>query len=307
MKLFANRTVRIALALVFISACVILLNSPAGISQTRRTDSSSKPAAKLPFEPTEELVYVAEFSRSLLKKVDVAEFRFTANRQPLVEKTSAQSFSGKSSTPYVLKLTGDVSSKGFFSKLFNLRFRERVESLVDPGAFTVRSTKRIDEQGKRARTSETTYQDGKLVWVEKDPNDPNRPPRNVETQFAGQIQDILSAIYYLRTQQLEVGKTFEVTVSDSGAIYRIPVQVIEKRRRKTVLGRVDTIRLDPQVFGPDRLIAEGGQFSIWLTDDYRHVPVSGRIKLTYGTFDITLRKITQNGPTSESLAAVDQH
>ncbi len=34
-----------------------------------------------PFEPSEELVYVAEFSRSLLKKIDVADFRFSARRR----------------------------------------------------------------------------------------------------------------------------------------------------------------------------------------------------------------------------------
>ncbi len=54
--------------------------------------------------------------------------------------------------------------------------------------------------------------------------------------FAGQVQDLLSAIYFLRTQPLTVGKSFEVTVSDSGRVYQVPVQVLEKKRKKTVLG-----------------------------------------------------------------------
>jgi len=303
MKFFENQKLRAALLSSLFLSCVVVAGSYRATAQTRRTEPGSKSAAKLPFEPAEDLVYVAEFSRAVLKKVDVAEFHFTASRQTAVEKVSAQLSPDKRTIPYVLKFTGDVSSKGFFTKLFNLRFREQVESLVDPSAFSVRSTKRIDEQGKRARISQTTYQDGKVIWTETDPNDPNRPARNVETKFGGQIQDVLSAIYYLRTQPLDVGKTFEVTVTDSGEVYRIPVKVIEKRRRKTVLGRVDTVRVDPQVFGPDRLIAEGEQFSIWLTDDYRRVPVSGRIKLKYGTFDITLRKITQNNSATEPLAA----
>ena len=274
-------------------------NEPAGPGSTARS-SQARPH---PFEPTEELVYVAEFSRALLKKVDVADFRFTASKQPSVQKVSDPGLAQeRGSDPYLLKFTGDVSSKGFFAKLFNLRFHERIESLVDPATFTVTRTKTVDEQGKRARISETLYGDGKVRWIETDPNDSSRTPREAIATFAGQVQDILSAIYYLRTQPLEVGKSFEITVSDSGVIYRVPVRVIEKKRKKTVLGRVETFRVDPEVFGPNGMIAEDGQFSIWITDDSRRVPVSARIKLKYGTFDITLRRISRSH-TQESLAS----
>lgn len=258
-----------------------------------------------PFEPAEELVYVGEFSRSLLKKVDVADFRFTASRQPSLQKVVDPGFGqATGGAAYALKFTGEVTSKGFFSKLFNLRFRERIESIVEPVSFTLNSTKRVDEQGKRARTSETTYGDGKSFWVERDPNDPSRPPRTADATFTGRVQDVLSAIYYLRTQPLEVGRTFELTVSDSGLVYQVPVQVVEKKRKKTVLGRVETLRVDPGVFGPDRMIAGEGQFSIWFTNDNRRIPVGARIKMRYGTFDITLRKVIQNPTPRESLAGM---
>ena len=266
-------------------------------------DSRSREPRALPFEPTEELVYVAEFSRALLKKVDVADFRFTASKQPGLQKVSDSAFvQDNGSANYLLKFTGDISSRGFFSKLFNLRFREQIESIVEPATFTLRKTKRIDEQGKRARVSETIYGDGKVRWTESDPNNPSRPSRNAEASFAGQVQDVLSAIYYLRTQPLEIGRSFEITVSDSGVVYQVPVHVIEKRRRKTVLGRVETIRVDPEVFGPNRMIEDNGQFSIWITNDSRRVPVSARIKMKYGTFDITLRKVIQNQTSQDSLA-----
>jgi hypothetical protein len=268
------------------------------------TVSTSKPnvARVHPFEPTEELVYVAEFSRALLKKVDVADFRFTASKQPPLQKVSTADRQDKGGDPYLLKFTGDVSSKGFFAKLFNLRFREQIESIVDPASFTVRKTKKVDEQGKRARVSETIYSDGKVTWVERDPNDPSRPPRQAVATFAGQVQDVLSAIYYLRTQPLEVGKSFEITVSDSGVVYQVPVQVIEKKRKKTVLGRVEAFRVEPEVFGANRMLSGEGRFSIWITNDNKRVPVSARIKIKYGTFDITLRKVIRN-PPPESLAS----
>ena len=87
------------------------------------------------FELGEELLFEAEFSRSLLRSIDVADLKFRATRTP--------------ETPSVLSFSADVSSKGFFARLFNLKFRERVESTVEPASFTVQKTTILDEQGKR--------------------------------------------------------------------------------------------------------------------------------------------------------------
>jgi hypothetical protein len=257
-----------------------------------------------PFEPSEELVYVAEFSRALLKKVDVADFHFTAGREPTMQKVvDSGSCEDKGSAAYLLKFSGDVSSKGFFAKLFNLHFREQVESFVDPTSFTVTKTKRVEEQGKRARVSESIYKDGRVLWTERDPNNPGRAARQASTPFAGPVEDVLSAIYYLRTQPLAVGKTFELSVSDSGLVYQVPVKVVEQKRMKTALGRVETLRVDPEVFGPNRLLSGEGHFSVWFTNDSRRIPVSARIKMKYGTFDITLRKVIRNPTPHESLVS----
>jgi hypothetical protein len=297
-------------SLIFAAVCFwhpTLVNAQKTKDTAAPTSTSSRvsQATAHPFEPTEELLYVAEFSRALLKKVDVADFRFTASRQAPLQKVSDTDLrQDRVADPYQLKFTGDVTSKGFFAKLFNLRFREQIESIVDPASFTVRKTKRIDEQGKRARVSETIYDDGKVSWVERDPNDPSRPPREAVATFAGQVQDVLSAIYYLRTQPLEVGKSFEITVSDSGVVYQVPLHVIEKKKKKTALGRVEAFRVDPQVFGPNGMLAGEGQFSIWITNDNRRIPVSARIKIKYGTFDITLRKVVRK-PPEESLASTN--
>lgn len=250
------------------------------------------------FENGEELVYVAEFSRALLRKMDIADFRFTAAREKPIDSDMHQDGGGAG---YSLKLTGDVSSKGFFSKIFNVRFREQVESIVEPASFTVQRTKRTEEQGKRARTSEAVYDGGKVFWTERDPNNPSRTPRTASTSFSGRVQDVLSAIYYLRTQPLAMGKSLELTIGDSGRVYQVPVHVIEKKRMKTILGRVEVLRLDAEIYGPNRMVDGEGQFSIWVTNDSRRIPVSARVKTEYGTFDITLRKIIRNPSAREYL------
>ena len=246
----------------------------------------SHPATKR-FELGEELHFEAEFSRLMLRKLDVADLKFRASRTP-VESDS------QDSKPYALSFSADISSKGFFARLFNLKFRERVESTVEPITFTVQKTKIIDEQGKRVRNTESTFDPskGKMTWTSRDPNNPAAEPRHAITDFSGQLQDVLSAIYFIRTQPLEVGKTFEVFIGDGGRVYKIPVKVVERKRMKTILGRVNVLLVNPELFGPDRLIdQEKGEFAIWITDDERHIPVAGKVKTDYGTFDIKLKRI----------------
>lgn len=256
-----------------------------------------------PFEPAEELVYEAEFSRALLRKMDVADFRFSASRTAPIQNPNADNSQAKDKAAYLLMLTGDASSKGFFSKLFNLRFQQRVESTVDPVSFTVQKTNKLDQQGKRVRISEAVFDrtGGRVVWTERDPTNPARPARTVSSEFSGQVHDVVSAIYYLRTQPLELGKSLSLSISDSGKVYQVPVHVVEKKRLKTIIGRLDAIRTNVELFGPHGMIGSDGQFSIWFTADSRRLPVSAQIKTTYGTFDIKLKKIIQPQERSEYL------
>lgn len=250
-------------------------------SVAQRAPAYTKPHR---FELGEELHFEAEFSRALLRNIDVADLKFHATR-----------------TSEALTFKADVSSKGFFARLFNLKFREQVESTVEPLTFTIQKTTILDEQGKRVRTTETTFDasKGRMSWTSRDPNNPGAEPRQAITEFSGQLQDVLSAIYFIRTQPLEVGKTFAVFIGDGGKVYTIPVKVVEKKRMKTILGRVDVLKVNPELFGPDRLIdKEKGEFSIWITDDSRHIPVASRIKTDYGTFDIKLKRIVNPESTN---------
>jgi hypothetical protein len=248
------------------------------------------------FELGEELHFEAEFSRALLRKIDVADLKFRATRTPLNDAGDSKL--------YALTLNADVSSKGFFARLFNLKFRERVESTVEPATFTVQKTTILDEQGKRVRTTETTFDRSKgvMTWTSRDPNNPGAEPRHAVADFTGQLQDVLSAIYFIRTQPLEVGKSFDVFIGDGGRVYTIPVHVVEKKRMKTILGRVEVLHVRPELFGTDRLIDdEKGEFSMWITDDQRHIPVGGRIKTDYGTFDIKLKRMVN--PTEPAASS----
>ena len=270
----------------------VVLSSVARAKDVPRERTPQPAAGTLPFGPTEQLVYEGEFSKLLLRGIKIAELRFKVGRR--AEVASAQS-EGAAQTlnqsPIIF--TTDVESKGWFQKLFGINFRFHAESTVEPDSFSVVRTTKKDEQGKRVRTSEAVFDRSanKVEWTELDPNDPNRPPRVVTAELDGTTHDVISVIYYLRTQQLSPGQTIELVVSDSGQVYKIPVKVFaEKKAIKTALGKVSVLRLDVYAFGQGRPIEGEGKMSLWLTNDARRIPVRAKLSNDMGTLSISLKE-----------------
>ena len=107
---------------------------------------------------------------------------------------------------------------------------------------------------------------------------------------------MLTVIYYLRTQKLETGKSFDVPVTDAGRVFRMSVAAVEEKEIDTVLGKVKAIRVEPALFGDTSLVRARGQLSIWITEDDRHLPVRAQLKVDLGTFDIKLKRVSYPQP-----------
>jgi hypothetical protein len=262
----------------------------------------------MPFTPSEQLVYEGEFSKLLLRGINIAELRFKAYRPaaaaataPASGDTQQASGDGQAATPAPappLMLSTDVISKGWFHKLFGINFHYHVDSQVEPNAFYALRTDKLDEQGKRVRTSEAVFdQNAKRVeYTERDPNNAQQPPRVITAALEGPTQDIVSAIYFLRTQPLTPGQSFSIAVSDSGRVFQVPAVVsAEKKPLKSVLGKLAVVRVDVELFGPGRPIEQGkGKMSIWVSSDERHVPLKARLSSDLGQLDITLKSIQRD-------------
>lgn len=249
--------------------------------------------APLPFEPAEELVYEGEFSKLVLRGIQIAEFRFTAGHAPAAQ-TAAHANDAAPPPPDNLLFKGDATAKGWFRKLFGIDFHFSMESLVEPTTFNILRTTKRDEQGDRVRTSEAIFDrtQNLITWTERNPNDPQSQPRTVKRPLGSAAHDFLSALYFLRTQKLAPGRSLELVLSDSGEVFYIPVKVVERKRMKTPLGKTETLRLDVGLFGPDRLIqGRKGQMSLWLTDDARHIPVRAHLDTDEGALDIKLKQV----------------
>lgn len=230
-----------------------------------------------PYNAGEKLSYEAKFSK-IIKGIAIADLNFT------VENAA-------NNKDFLIK--SDAVTKGTILKMFSKKFVQKYESTVSGADYSIKRTVKRDEQGDRVRESEALfdYKAKKVIYVETDPNDAARPPRQIASPIPANTQDLITAIYTLRRLPLAVGKTFELTVSDSGLVYKIPVRVTARELQRTILGKIWCFRIEPELFGANRIIDQKGNMILWITDDSRRLPVRSQINLKIGRFEVKLKNI----------------
>ena len=234
-----------------------------------------KAAKQLPFASGETLTYEGKISR-LLISISIADVVFTADKVP-------------DSTNY--RIRAKATSKGTLLKLFGFSFLQDYESIVDFTNQRVLKTTKHDVQKERVRDSiaDFDYTQRRVSYTETDPKDQNRPPRRIASAIEEPMYDLVTGIYSIRPMKLSVGQSFNVSLSDSGLVYEVPVRITKRERQKTIFGKVWCWRLEPVIFGKGRLIEQKGNMIIWLMDDDRKIPIRAHINTTYGEVDVRLR------------------
>ncbi len=233
-------------------------------------------AQERPFKVGETLEYEAKFNK-IVRGITVAELNFSVNAAP----------NGKD---WLIK--SEAVSKGTLIKLARFSFTQQIRSTVDgAGDFRILESSKHDVQKERVRDSvaKFDYPNKSVSYVETDPKDATRPPRKIASELNSPAHDIITAIYAMRLLPLAVGKSFELTVSDTGSNYKIPVRVTAREQQKTDLGKFWCYKVEPELFGDGRYIEKDGSFTLWLTDDARRLPVRAQISTDYGRVEVKIK------------------
>ncbi|HXH69487.1 MAG TPA: DUF3108 domain-containing protein [Pyrinomonadaceae bacterium] len=233
----------------------------------------------------ETLVYEAKFSKAVFRGIAVADLNFSVER-------------ALNNQDFLIK--AQAKSKGTIAKLFNYKFYQDIQSIVDDKNFSILKTVKRDEQKERRRDSTAVfnYKNREVTYIESDPNDTARAPRIVASSIETGTQDMVTGIYTLRRLPLAVGKTFEVSISDSGLVYKVPVRVTAREEIKSILGKTSCFRVEPEIFGENRLIEQKGSMVIWITDDSRRLPVRSQINSNIGRVEVKLKSFDYNSAAS---------
>lgn len=223
----------------------------------------------------ETLKYEGKINK-ILRGIHVADLTFSAAAVPGTDE---------------LLIRSEAVSKGTLLWLIRYSFLQRYESLMDAERFRVLKTVKHDVQKERVRDSIATfdYTNRRVTFVETNPKEPMNPPRRIASEISDELHDMVSAVYAVRLLPLSVGKKHEFSVSDSGLVYKVPFTVTGREQQKTILGKVWCWRVEPDIFGPGRLIEQKGKMTIWMTDDERRLPVRAELQSSLGKVDIKLK------------------
>ncbi len=180
-----------------------------------------------------------------------------------------------------------VESRAQSNKVISSFYRvdDRANSYIDTeGIYSHRLEKHLKEGGYRADRLFLFDQANKLAVAHRD-----------TLSVPEYCQDILSAFYYVRTQELEIGKTIEVPHFDNGKVYDLVVNVLKKQRVRVPAGTFNCIVVEPKMRG-EGLFKHQGRIKIFLTDDEKKIPVLLISKVVFGEVAAKLSKIENEIP-----------
>jgi len=189
-----------------------------------------------------------------------------------MEITETIEFQGKK----CFRVVSTAESSKFFSAFFKVR--DRVESFIDKeGLYSLHFEKHIREGKYKADKFVDFDQQNHLAVAGKDTIPV--PPF---------VQDVLSALYYVRTQQLEVGKSLFVDNHTDKKNYPLEVKVLRKERVEVDAGTFDCLVVQP-ILQAAGVFEQKGSLTVWLTDDQKKMPVQMKSKVAIGSIITELK------------------
>lgn len=173
------------------------------------------------------------------------------------------------------RIVSIAESSKFFSAFFKVR--DRVESITDvEGLYSLHFEKHIREGKFQSDKSVDFDQQNHLALTDKDTIPV--PPF---------VQDVLSALYYVRTQPLEIGKSIFVDNHTDKKNYPLEVKVLKKERVEVDAGTFDCVVVQP-ILQSAGVFEQKGTLTVWLTDDQKKMPVLLKSKVVIGSITTEL-------------------
>lgn len=177
------------------------------------------------------------------------------------------------------RIVSNARTNDVFSVVFKVR--DRYESYLDTTElYSLRYEKHIREGSfkrdevvlfdQRAHTA--TYKD-KVIRI------------------APRTQDVLSALYYVRTLPLEVGQSVSVANHTDGKNYPLVINVLRRETVKVDAGTFECLVLEPILRGP-AIFTQKGRLTVWVTDDRYKIPVLMKSKIVIGSVAAVLKEYT---------------
>lgn len=191
-------------------------------------------------------------------------------------------------------VTATARSQGFVSLLFNVNNEFR--SFFSPQTLCSQRIVKKTNEGRRHKDTLIVFDRIRNLALldERDLSKPDAPAKHAENEIPPCVEDVVTAFYYLRRQQLEVGRTIELPVNDGSKTQRVVVEVQAREKVQTPMGTFDAFRVEPKVI--NGLLKRKGRMLIWFSADNQQLPLRIKAMISLGSITGTLRSVSHLPP-----------
>jgi len=180
----------------------------------------------------------------------------------------------------VYRLVSQGVSAGVIGKFY--RVDDRLEVLVDPEGLYPYYAFLYQQEGSRRKTTEVFFhqEKNKITYITNKgkPREFTAPP---------EVLDVLSSLYFFRSQKLTANHTIPMKVFSNKKIFSAQATIVDREKLKTPLGELATLLIKPTISLNGASYKEGNAV-MWLTSDERRIPVKIKIKAPIGHIIATL-------------------
>ena len=280
MDLTTNNRLRIILGVLFVGGLLIFtplkgVESP--IPATTSFQKSVPGSSALPFDIGEKLTY----------NVSWKIFDAGIATMVLMDRVRIQN-------EEMYKVNATVRSTGIVSALFKVV--DVFESFFHTKDLCSHQIMKNILEGRRHRSTVVTFDKHSLTarMEDKDLAKPETGVKRVETSIPPCVQDVISALYVVRTKNLKVGEQIHFPISDGGRTYDVVVEIQAQEEIRTPAGTFQALRLEPRVFSG--LFKSRGRLFVWFTDDKVKIPVLFKARINIGTITAALTQVDKLTP-----------
>ena len=201
-----------------------------------------------------------------------AGFRFFPAGQAVLS-LSSDSLNGE----VVYILTTLVKTNSFLDAFYVVR--DKIQSWLNPQNFSLQQSIQTIREGKYHRDHTIHIQgDSILVW------------NNETLKLAGPVYDPIAFIYYLRSQNLSLGDSFNFFSAGNGIVKEVIVHITKVENIEVSAGAFNCLRIEPVSSDGKPLLKNNGEMRVWLSNDNIKLPVKIELKTNIGTMVMKLKE-----------------
>jgi len=181
-----------------------------------------------------------------------------------------------------------AKSKQFFDEFYKVR--DINEAWLDKESAASLKFSSFIRQGGWSKTEDLYFDQAEHTFVLNDSG------KMMKGHIPDYVQDVMTALYYVRTMDLKVGDQCVLDAHSGDLSWPMGVKVLKKEKIKTQAGEFNCIAVEPFIRQGAGLFQAQGKMTVWLTDDDRRIPVYLKSKVFIGSVNAELIKIETPKP-----------